>query len=284
MDITHSTRDSCLVVTLAGQITLSTAPQIQRALLKDLGEGPLTIICDLGGVDALDPVCASVFATVANHPSTHWPATSLLLCRAQPAVAEVLGGLRVGQFLPLYDTLQEAVDAAVDRPGYLRQELRLGPTPTAAAATRRFVRETLQSWQLAPPDGELSDQAQLLASELVTNAVVHAQTELRLRLEWGGELLHVAVRDLDRRLPRLLPDDPQGEGAAACGWLSGWPRRGEPNPIPGAARSCGAPFGPRGSPLPGVLRQGRRSRSLNPSWPRPSSARGRCPGPACSVA
>jgi anti-anti-sigma regulatory factor len=39
MEITHSTRDSCLVVTLAGQITLSSAPQIQRALLKDLAEG-----------------------------------------------------------------------------------------------------------------------------------------------------------------------------------------------------------------------------------------------------
>ena len=135
-----------------------------------------------------------------------------MLCGAQPAVAAVLGGLRVGQFLPLYDTLQEAVDAAVDRPGYLRQELRLAPTPTAAAAARRFVRDTLQSWGLAPSDSELSDQAQLLADELITNAAVHAQTDLRLRLELGGELLHVAVRDLDRRLPRPLPDDPQGEG------------------------------------------------------------------------
>jgi len=51
-----------------------------------------------------------------------------------------------------------------------------------------------------------------LADELITNAAVHAQTDLRLRLELGGELLHVAVRDLDRRLPRPLPDDPQGEG------------------------------------------------------------------------
>ena len=36
MQITHSTRDGCLVVTLAGQITVATAPQIQRVLLKDL--------------------------------------------------------------------------------------------------------------------------------------------------------------------------------------------------------------------------------------------------------
>jgi LuxR family maltose regulon positive regulatory protein len=212
MQITHSTRDGCLVVTLTGQITLSTAPQIQRALLKDLAEQPSAIVCDLGGVDALDPVCATVFATVANHPAGRWPATSLLLCGAQPAVAKVLGGLGVRHILPLYDTLQEALDAAVDRPGYLRDELRLSPTPTAAAAARRFVRETLQSWGLGPPDGDPSERARLLADELVTNVVVHAQTDMWLRLELRGELLHIAVRDLDRRLPRLLPDDPQSEG------------------------------------------------------------------------
>jgi anti-anti-sigma factor len=214
MQITHSTRDGCLVVALTGQITVATAPQIQRTLLKDLAErdGPLAIICDLGGVDTLDPVCATVFATVANHPASRWPAPTVLLCGAQPAVAEVLGGLGVRHFLPLYDTLQEALDAAADRPGYLRDELGLAPTPTAAATARRFVRETLQHWRLAPPDGELSEQAQLLADELVTNAVVHAQTDLRLRLEVGGELLHIAVRDFDHRLPRPLPDDPQAEG------------------------------------------------------------------------
>jgi anti-anti-sigma factor len=212
MQITHSTRDGCLVVALTGEITVATAPQIQRELLKDLGEGPWAIVCDLGGVDALDPVCATVFATVANHPAGRWPATSVLLCSARPAVAEVLGGLRVRHVLPLYDTLQEAVDAAADRPGYLRDELGLAPTPNAAAAARWFVRETLQSWRLGPPDGELSEQAQLLADELVTNAVVHARTDMRLRLELGGELLHIGVRDFDPRLPGPLPDDPQAQG------------------------------------------------------------------------
>jgi DNA-binding CsgD family transcriptional regulator/anti-anti-sigma regulatory factor/anti-sigma regulatory factor (Ser/Thr protein kinase) len=211
MQITHSTREGCLVVALTGQITVATAPQIQRTLLKDLARGPLAVIYDLGGVDALDPVCATIFTAVANHPASRWPATSLLLCGAQPAVAEVLGRLRVRQVLPLYDTLQEAVDAATDRPGYLRDELGLAPTPTAAAAARQFVGDTLQSW-LGPPDGELSEQAQLLADELVTNAVVHAQTDMRLRLELGGGLLHIAVRDFDRRLPRPLPYHPQAEG------------------------------------------------------------------------
>jgi anti-sigma regulatory factor (Ser/Thr protein kinase) len=142
----------------------------------------------------------------------------VLLCGAQPAVAEVLGSLRVRHFLPLYDTLQEALDAAADRPGYLRDELGLAPTPTAAVTARRFVRKTLQHWRLAPPDGELSEQAQLLADELVTNAVVHARTEIRLRLELRGDRLHIAVRDGSPGLLRLVAPDAQAEGGRGI-WL-----------------------------------------------------------------
>jgi DNA-binding CsgD family transcriptional regulator/anti-anti-sigma regulatory factor len=208
MEITRSTREGCFVLAMTGQITVATAPQVQHTLLKGLAEGPPAIVCDLGGVDVLDPVCATVFATVANHPASRWPTTSLLLCGAQPAVAEVLGGLEARHFLPLYDTLQEALDAVVDRPAYLYDALRLAPTPGATAVARRFVRETLQRWRLAPPDGELSEQAQLLADELVAAAVVHAQTDMLLRLKLGGDLLHIVIRDLDWRPPGPLPDDP----------------------------------------------------------------------------
>ena len=99
MQTKHSTRAGCLVVTFTGQIDLSTAPQMQRTLLKDLAERPFALICDLSGVNAIDPVCATIFATVANHPASRWPATSVLLCSAQPAVAEILGRLTVPHFL-----------------------------------------------------------------------------------------------------------------------------------------------------------------------------------------
>jgi anti-anti-sigma regulatory factor/anti-sigma regulatory factor (Ser/Thr protein kinase) len=221
MRIQHSTRDSCQVVALIGEITVSSAPHIQRALLKDLAEQPLAVICDLSGVAELDPVCATVFATVANHPATGWPATGLLLCGAQPAVAEILGRLRVPDFLPLYPSLDEALDQAHARPPYLRQELRLAPTPTAPAAARRFVRETLRTWRLSPPDVALSEQAQLCADELVTNAVLHAHTDRWLRLELQGALLHIAVRDRDRRRLQPVPDDPGAERGRGLRLVSG---------------------------------------------------------------
>jgi hypothetical protein len=163
--------------------------------LKDLSEQPYALICDLAGVDHLDPVCAAVFATVVNHPASRWPVTSVALCGAQPAVAEVLDRLRVPGFLRLYPGVEEALDAAFARPPYLRDELLLASTLSAPAAARAFVRDILDYWQPALPDSPLVERAVLLASELVTNAVVHARTDLRLRLELRGDWLHIALRD-----------------------------------------------------------------------------------------
>ncbi|HEY6276626.1 MAG TPA: ATP-binding protein [Streptosporangiaceae bacterium] len=86
------------------------------------------------------------------------------------------------------------------------------PEPTAAAAARRFVRDTLQSWLISDTaaDGHgLVDDAVLLTSELVTNAVVHAGTavEVTCRLTDGG----VEVVVSDGHPARLVPEPPENE-------------------------------------------------------------------------
>ena len=211
MEIHHSMRDGCMVVSLTGPVNLFTAPRIQKALLKDLAERPYGVVCDLSGVESIDPGCARVFSTVASHPSTVWPETTLLLCAARPAVAEVLARLGVPNFLPLHDTVEDALDNVLARPPYLKDELRLAPTSTAPAAARLYVRDVLQYWRLALSGPEVVDRAELLADELVTNAVVHARTSLRLRLELRGDLLHIGVKDESPRLLRLVPYDPGAE-------------------------------------------------------------------------
>jgi hypothetical protein len=103
-------------------------------------------------------------------------------------VAATLGRLQVPQFLPLYASLEEALDAAVDRPPYLRDELRLAPTLTAAAVARAHVRDILTYWQLALPDTTVVERAVLVASELVTNAVVHAASQCAAAADLGAEV------------------------------------------------------------------------------------------------
>ena len=218
MEIRRSTRDGCMVIAFTGSIDMLTVARVRRELLKDLSEEPYALICDLAGVDHLDPVCATVFSTVANHPASRWPTTSFLLCGAQPKAAEILGRLQVPHFMRLFDDVDQAIDEAVSRPPYLRDELRLAPTPTAAAAARAFVREVCLYWQIALPDATVTDRAVLVANELVTNAVVHAHTELWLRLELRGDRLHIAVRDGSPRLLRLVAPDGQSEGGRGL-WL-----------------------------------------------------------------
>jgi anti-sigma regulatory factor (Ser/Thr protein kinase) len=81
------------------------------------------------------------------------------------------------------------------------------PEPTAAAAARRFVRDTLQAWVVtgAAADGHgLVDDAVLLTSELVTNAVVHAGTPVQVTCRLAAGAVEVVVRD--GHPARLVPE------------------------------------------------------------------------------
>ncbi|TPQ20097.1 SpoIIE family protein phosphatase [Streptomyces sporangiiformans] len=92
-------------------------------------------------------------------------------------------------------TQREINSRAPDAPGHPRPLARtsLPGNPLAPGAARRFVRAALAEWtELALPGAEfitdrLADDTVVVASELVTNAVVHAGTdvELETRLESG---------------------------------------------------------------------------------------------------
>jgi len=71
--------------------------------------------------------------------------------------------------------------------------LMLAAEPTAPGTARRFLADTLHG---RVPDSTL-DVAQLLGSELVTNAVVHAASEVVLEVELDDLGLLVRVRDAD---------------------------------------------------------------------------------------
>ncbi len=87
------------------------------------------------------------------------------------------------------------------------------PEPAAVAAARKFVRDTLQSW-LPPdagpaPDSGLVDDAVLLTSELVTNAVVHAGTDVEVTCKLAADDVEVVIRDSHpaRMVPGPARDD-----------------------------------------------------------------------------
>ncbi len=85
------------------------------------------------------------------------------------------------------------------------------PEPSTAAEARRFVRETFRSWGVpgsAAQASDLIDDVVLLTSELVTNAVVHAGTQVQVTCRMTGTAVEVAVRDRHPSRPLGVPAYP----------------------------------------------------------------------------
>ncbi len=99
------------------------------------------------------------------------------------------------------------------------------PVGRSVATARAFVRDTLQGWGYA----DIVDDAVVLTSELVTNAVVHAGTAadvLCLRTD-NGIRISVADRYPEREIPlqstgpaMVHPDREGGRGLLLCGALA----------------------------------------------------------------
>ncbi|MES9620178.1 SpoIIE family protein phosphatase [Streptomyces tuirus] len=100
------------------------------------------------------------------------------------------------------------------------------PVGRSVASARSFVRDTLQGWGFA----DIVDDAVVLTSELVTNAVVHAGTSadvLCLRSDEGARI-EVADRYPEREIPLQgtainmgSPDREGGRGLQLCAALAG---------------------------------------------------------------
>lgn len=89
----------------------------------------------------------------------------------------------------------------------------------SASAARKFVASTLGDWGL----DDLEDTACLLVSELVSNVVLHAETDLDVRLRRIDGRVRVEVHDRDPRLPQrkfYSPTSATGRGLVFIDQLS----------------------------------------------------------------
>ncbi|MDQ1520053.1 MAG: hypothetical protein QOI55_1126 [Actinomycetota bacterium] len=83
--------------------------------------------------------------------------------------------------------------------------IRLVSGSAAPRAARMAVRKAVTG-----ADPRIVDQAVLLTSELVTNAVLHGASPLRLELHVADDVLHVVIEDGDDHEPVPVPDTEAG--------------------------------------------------------------------------
>lgn len=81
---------------------------------------------------------------------------------------------------------------------HLTRRVRLPSEPTAPRRARDFLAATCSAWNAE----RLLETAALVLSELVSNAVLYAGTDLVVELRLGGGRLTMSVRDGAGALPR----------------------------------------------------------------------------------
>ena len=127
----------------------------------------------------------------------------------------------------------------------LQAVLDLDALPTAPGCARAWTRQILREWRLA----DLSDTAELIVSELTTNAMLASRLldrpVMRLMLTFGHGELAILIRDYCPSVPQprnAADEDENGRGlllVEAMSARSGWypPGDGTPGKVVWAALS-----------------------------------------------
>jgi anti-sigma regulatory factor (Ser/Thr protein kinase) len=190
------------------------------SLRRCFTEHPDALIVDLSGL--LDPrsESAPTWVTAQHAAATLEPPVPLALCVPPDLpLADRMQGLGAGRFLPVYAKVHQARVALAGRiPGAEPLTLTLAPDTDAPSLARNLVSDACLSWGLV----HLLHPSRLVMSELVTNAVEHTGTGIRVVVTRRGAGLHLAVADGDPRLPQVmtrtnrprpdLPLDERGRG------------------------------------------------------------------------
>lgn len=206
---------------LRGGLSLATVPRARTVLGKALRNRGAVVV-DLADVDLVWGPAAEVFPATLT-AAGGWPVARLVLTGAGARLAARLRALRIDCSVPLVDDPVLAPAHLHRRPERVSRHRDLPVAVDAPAMARALVREACLDWSATAAE----DAAALVASELVSNAVLHARSSCRVSVAVDGAGLHVGVRDYAPG-PQLRPrpvdsDRPAGRGLHLVAMLaSAW--------------------------------------------------------------
>lgn len=179
-----------IVLRLCGRLSLRTVPRVREAAVKSLfGTG--RVLIDLSRLCSPHPTFVTVFPA-ALEVAGGWPSARLVLFGANAATRTMLRFTRILDTVPLAADLPSARALLEQRPPHVRRHRDLPLRNTAPAAARLVVRESCALWSVPQAVCEI---AELVSSELVSNAVEHAHSSSRLTLTCTSSRLRISVRD-----------------------------------------------------------------------------------------
>lgn len=202
-----TTEAMCTIVRPTGCLDAVTFRDFVDRLVKYGADEPRAVVVVADGLKlAGDPLLTAF--TIAADQIDEWPGIPLLIVAESPALHTRLTGTALKSFVRVFASVPEALAAVTDPPPRRRAAIDLMADADSARRARRFIECTCERWHI----GQVRAGAQLVGTELVENAFLHARVtgDIGLRLELRGERLVIAVHDPDPTPAVLCEPDPNG--------------------------------------------------------------------------
>jgi anti-anti-sigma regulatory factor/anti-sigma regulatory factor (Ser/Thr protein kinase) len=188
-----------IVIALRGDLTVESVPAVRAVLLKCLAQSPDAVIVDVAELRLANRALLTVFPAALRTGASSTASTgALVLCAASPALSTAMNGSLLGE-VAVYGTREQAMVAVAESQisAPRRISLRLSPTTNAPATARAIVLDACLKWKI----DHLRGPATVVISELVSNAVRHAGTDIQLGAALRGDYLHLSVHDGSSDMP-----------------------------------------------------------------------------------
>lgn len=191
------------ILTLFGRLRHTSADEMHAAVAELLHRDRQSMVIDASALEVPDNGAASAFVRIVAL-AAQWPDVLVVICSLDAAVLRQLS--QVVDSRLLYSSIGAARAAAQSTVPVVTEDLL--PVISAARRARMVVSAACLLWH----EPDLSDTAALVASELVTNAAMHACTMMTLHLKLRPCHLYVAVSDGLPAAPVLRHDAKSGPG------------------------------------------------------------------------
>jgi anti-anti-sigma factor len=193
-----------VTVRIRGVLDFEAAPEVRKALRKQLADQPAVLVLDLADVVLARPAALSVLRS-AIRAATDGPAgVPIVIIAPDPRIHDALRRSGFDRQVYVAGSAAEAAELAARHPAPLRHVLRgLLPQPGTLREARQAVGAACGSWGVSG----VSLEAELVAGELVTNAIEHARTVFDVTIAYRVPYIHLAIRDGCPRPPRQTGPD-----------------------------------------------------------------------------
>jgi anti-sigma regulatory factor (Ser/Thr protein kinase) len=202
-----------------GGLRIAAAVLVAVALAAVLEQHP-RVVADVSGVELGHSAAVHAF-TDAQDRAGGWPRARLVLAAPGPLLASLLASSRVDRRVPVHPDVPTAVAHVDARPASVRAYWSFGVDPHAPGAARSRLRQVCAAWDV---DDEVREAAEIVVTELVTNAVEHVASPTVVAVERLVGSFRLAVRDFDtEELPEVAlpsPTSARGRGLSMVAAVS----------------------------------------------------------------